>query len=100
MIVLALLIEVILGIADIIEYVLIGYIILGWVIFFGLVSNREGVIFRLYVFLMSKVEPVLSVIRRFLPAIAGLDFSPLVIFFGLHFAKIMLIRLFYALAYG
>jgi YggT family protein len=96
----ALLIEIILGIADIIEYMLIGYIILGWIIFFGIVSNRDGMLFRVYVFLMSKIEPILSIIRRFLPTIAGLDFSPLVIFLGMHFIKVMLVRLFYALAYG
>ena len=33
------------------------------------------------------VEPVLAQIRRVLPALGGLDFSPLVLLFGLRFLR-------------
>ena len=77
-----------------------GYIILGWFVFFGAVKDRDGVFFRVYVFLMSKIEPLLTFIRQYLPTVAGLDFSPLVIFVALHFAKVIIIRLFFILANG
>ena len=34
-------------------------------------------------FLFEVTEPALAVVRRFIPPISGLDFSPMVLFFGL-----------------
>ncbi|MBX3049082.1 MAG: YggT family protein [Anaerolineales bacterium] len=39
------------------------------------------------------VEPMLAPIRRFMPPMAGLDFSPLVLIFVLHLLGNMLTRL-------
>ncbi len=49
---------------------------------------------------MSKIEPLLGVIRRFLPTVAGLDFSPLVVFIGLHFIKVLIVEIFFFIAYA
>ena len=94
------LLPLLIGIMNFLEYLLMGYIILGWFVFFGAVKDRDGVFFRVYVFLMSKIEPLLTFIRRYLPTVAGLDFSPLVIFVALHFAKVIVVRLFLILANG
>ena len=100
MFLISVLFPLLIGIMNFLEYLLMGYIILGWFVFFGAVKDRDGVFFRVYVFLMSKIEPLLTFIRRYLPTIAGLDFSPLVIFVALHFAKVIIIRLFVILANG
>jgi YggT family protein len=71
-----------------------GYIILGWFVFFGVIRSRENVFFRIYVFLMSKVEPLFGWIRQFLPTLGGWDFSPLVLFIVLHFLKVFLYKFF------
>lgn len=100
MLLLSIIFEILISIMNCIEYLLIGYIILGWFVFFGVLRNQENVFFRIYVFLMSRIEPVLSVIRRFLPNVIGLDFSPLVVFVGLHFIKVLLAKLFFLIAYA
>lgn len=100
MLFLSLLINILIRIMDFLEYLLMGYIILGWFVFFGAIKDRNGVFFRIYVFLMSKIEPLLAYIRQYLPTVAGLDFSPLVIFVGLHFAKVIIIRIFLIIANG
>ncbi len=79
------------------EYALMAYIILGWVVFFGLIKNNNSIILKIYVFLLSKIEPVLSRIRRFLPPLFGFDFSPMVIFFGLYLVKIVIIQVVYSI---
>ena len=81
------------SIMDCIEYMLIGYIILGWLVFFGVIKNRDSVFLKIYVFLMTKVEPLLGFIRRFLPPIYGLDFSVLVVFLALHLSKALVIQI-------
>ena len=85
------------GVVNFLEYLLMGYIILGWFIFFGAVKDREGIFFKVYVFLMSKIEPLLAFIRQYLPTISGLDFSPLVIFVVLHFAKVIMWKVYIAI---
>jgi len=35
----------------------------------------------------ATVEPVLALIRKVLPAMGGLDFSPLILLFGLRFLR-------------
>ncbi|MDR1391041.1 MAG: YggT family protein [Holosporales bacterium] len=92
--------EIIIGVISFLEYLLMGYIILGWFVFFGAIKDRNGLFFKIYAFLVSKIEPILSMIRRILPSIGVFDFSPFVVFLCLHFAKALIIRLFFALAYG
>lgn len=100
MLLLSLTLNFLIGVLNFLEYTLIGYIILGWFVFFGAVKDRDGVFFKIYVFLMSKIEPLLTYIRRYLPTVAGLDFSPLVIFVGLHFAKVIILRIFIIIVNG
>ncbi len=66
--------------------------------FFGVIKNRDSILLKIYVFLMTKIEPLLSQIRRFLPPVFGLDFSAMVVFFGLYLVKILIIQI--ALAIG
>lgn len=48
--------------------------------------------------LYSLTEPVLRPVRGFLPALGGLDLSPLVVLIGLQFLKMLLLPPFYHLA--
>ena len=86
--------HLLISVVNCIEYLLLGYIILGWIVFFGVIKNSDSIFLRVYVFLMSKIEPILAPIRRLLPTVAGLDFSPIVVFFGLHLAKILIQQIF------
>lgn len=43
-------------------------------------------------FLYRATEPLLAPIRRYLPALAGIDFSPLVLFLVIRFVRTGLIR--------
>jgi YggT family protein len=85
--------HILISLMKLVEYILIGYIILGWFVFFGVLKSRDSYFFRTYVLLMTKIEPLLTMIRRVLPPFGGLDFSPIVIFFGLYFAKLLVIRI-------
>jgi uncharacterized protein YggT (Ycf19 family) len=68
---------------------MITYVILGWFIIFGAIRNRDGFPFRIYVLLMSKTEPLFGIIRKFIPPLMGLDFSPFITFVLLHCVKVL-----------
>ncbi|MDR2458986.1 MAG: YggT family protein [Holosporales bacterium] len=96
MFILRALIEILYEVISGVEYLLMGYIMLGWFVFFGVIKNNDGFLFRVYVFLVSKIEPLLSKIRRVLPPVMGLDLSILAIFLILHLV-VALINAFYTL---
>ncbi|MBR1479464.1 MAG: YggT family protein [Alphaproteobacteria bacterium] len=96
----AILFHMLFGLLRCIEWALMGYIILGWCVFFGAVKDREGVFFKVYVFLMSKLEPLLGFIRQFLPSLGGFDLSPLVVFLVIGAAEALLAGMFNALFFG
>jgi YggT family protein len=70
-----------------------GYVILGWLVFFGVIKDQTSILARMYIFAMSKIEPLLSVVRRYIPPLMGIDFSALIVFFGLHVLKMFIVRI-------
>ena len=98
--IIAILFRMLFGLLRCVEWALMGYIILGWCVFFGAVKDRDGVFFKVYVFLMSKLEPLLGFIRQFLPALGGFDLSPLVVFLAISAAEALLAGLCNALLFG
>ena len=70
---------------DIYSLVLFGSVILSWV---QLPSDNPVV--RV---IHQLTEPVLSRVRKILPAAAGFDFSPMVVLVGLQLLKSLLVRL-------
>ncbi|MFC6180107.1 YggT family protein [Lactiplantibacillus daowaiensis] len=61
------------------QIALVIYILMSW--FPGAYNTAIGR------FLGRICEPFLSIFRRFIPAIAGLDFSPIIAFLVLEFAE-------------
>jgi YggT family protein len=59
-------------------YALFGRIILSW---FPIRPGSPWV--GIYSFLYSITEPVLGPVRRMLPSFGGLDFSPMIVIFGI-----------------
>ena len=46
---------------------------------------------QFYGFVFEVTEPLLAPVRRYLPTFGGMDFSPLVVFFGLHILRSIII---------
>ena len=64
------------------EFILSFYILLQLVVIFFSVSE-SNMFYRIYTFLMVRLEPILLYFRKFVPSVCGIDFSILIIFFGL-----------------
>lgn len=63
------------------------YIVMGWLIHFGVINTRNGFVDRVMEFLYRITEPVLQPIRRFIPSIGGVDISPIVLVLILIFIR-------------
>ncbi len=77
--------------------VVIG-VVFSWLVSFNVVNTRNQFVAAVVRITYQLTEPALSPIRRVLPTLGGLDFSPIVLILGLLFLDRVLFRLFASLA--
>ena len=68
-------------------YIIIGNVVLSWLIAFGIVNMQNNIVRSLYGVFHQLTEPVMGPIRRLLPSLGGIDFSPLIVLLLLYFAQ-------------
>ena len=74
-------------------WIIIASAVYSWLIAFNIVNMGNRFIASLGYLLYRLTEPALRPIRAFLPAMGGLDISPVILIFALIFAREMLWRL-------
>ena len=87
------LIQTINVVIDLYIWALIISIIIGWLTHFGIINGYNQFVFTIQSLLFRITEPALAPIRRFLPEIGGLDFSPIILIILLNFIRGVLFRL-------
>ena len=69
---------------------LIAAAVLSWLLAFGVVNRYNRAVASAEDFLARITEPALRFIRRFVPAISGLDLSPIVLILFIVFIRSLL----------
>ena len=64
-------------------FVIIGQVAISWLIAFDVINTANPQARRLVELLHRLTDPVYSRLRRFIPAIGGIDLTPLVVMIGL-----------------
>ena len=64
-------------------WIIIASAVLSWLIGFSVVNLANPNIRQLWKVMMAVTEPLLNPIRRLLPSVGGLDFSPVVLLFAI-----------------
>jgi YggT family protein len=72
---------------DLVLLVLIINMVLSWLFAFDLVGRGNRFVNSTYEATQRLVAPILGPIRRVIPPVGGIDFSPMVVFFGVLFLK-------------
>ena len=65
-------------------FVLLVWIIMGWLINFGVITYRNPLVGNVMGFCEAVVTPVLAPIRQFIPPLGGIDISPILLVIGLR----------------
>jgi len=68
-------------------FIIFVYIILGWLFVAGIIDQRNPTIRQIYGLLEKVSNFVLNPIRRIIPAIGGLDISPIFAILGLSWFR-------------
>lgn len=90
-------VNLILSILTLYNYLLLAYVIFSWLYNLGLLNNAPRFIYSVIDFIRSLVDPILNKIRQFLPQNNfGLDFAPLVLYLIIYILSYCL----YGFIYG
>ena len=68
-------------------FLIIVYVIMGWLVAFGVVNIRNPQVRQIYFTLERIANFTLGPIRQILPPIGGLDLSPIIAIFGLYWVR-------------
>lgn len=77
--------------------VLLIWVVLSWLVAFQIVNRHQKFVSKLYEVLYKLTEPVLARIRRVVPTIANIDFSPIILLLLIRFLDSVLYHYFYNL---
>ena len=75
------------SILDLYFYVIIAAVIASWLVGFGIINSYNPIARSVLRALHALTEPVFGPVRRILPAMGGLDLSPLVVLLLLSFLR-------------
>ncbi len=79
------LIELLLLLLRLYGWCLIAVAVMSWMLAFGVINAYSPVVRSLLEVLYRLTEPLLRPIRRIVPSVAGMDFSPVIALIGLWF---------------
>ncbi len=88
-------IELAVSILSIYSFLLFIYIVIYYLLLFNIINSYSPVVIKINQILVKLIEPVLRKIRKYIPNIAGIDISIIVLFLAIQFAKSILINYFY-----
>jgi len=69
------------------QFVIIAMVVMSWLIGFNVINRHNQVVDMIWRTLLALTEPVLRPIRNMLPAMGGLDLSPLILLLAIFFLQ-------------
>lgn len=84
--------QILMLVIDVVWFIMIAHIIMSWLINFQVLNLRQPIVAQIWYGINRLLEPVYSRIRRFLPAMGGLDLAPLVALLIVYALRIILIN--------
>ena len=79
--------QILMLILDIAQFIIIAHIIMSWLINFQVLNLRQPLVAQLWDGLNRVLDPVYSRIRRVIPPVSGIDFSPLILIIAIYFLQ-------------
>ena len=79
------LIEVLLLVLNLFQWSLVVYILISLLVQFGVVNPYHSIINIVQNSLSQIHEPILNILRRYIPIFGNLDLTPLIVFVVIHF---------------
>lgn len=79
--------DTLLLIIGIVKWTILIHFLMSWLISFQVLNIRQPLVAQLWDALNRLWQPVYRQIRRVVPTVSGIDFSPVVLLIGLYFLE-------------
>ena len=73
-------------------WIVIIQFVMSWLIQFDVLNRRQPVVEQAWVGINRITAPIYQPLRRFIPAVAGMDFTPIIVIFAIRALQILLIN--------
>jgi len=87
--------DVVLLILELYKWIVIIAVIFSWLYAFNIINTSNQFVATVWRMIYQVTEPVFQWVRRFIPAIGGLDLSPLLVLIGIFFIERVIIYYIY-----
>ncbi len=84
--------QILLLILDVAQFVIFAHIIMSWLINFQVLNLRQPLVAQIWDGLNRLLEPVYGRVRAILPNMGGIDLAPLLVLLGVYALRIVLIN--------
>jgi YggT family protein len=71
-------------------WIVIIQFVMSWLIQFDVLNLRQPIVQQAWVGINRITSPIYTPLRRIIPSVAGLDFTPLIVLFGIQFLQSIL----------
>lgn len=75
-------------------WIIIINVVVSWLIAFGVFNTNNPQAANIVRLLNKLTEPVFKPLRKFVPAIGGIDITPIIVIFGIYILQNIIARLF------
>jgi YggT family protein len=86
------LLQILLLILDVVQFVILAHIIMSWLINFQVLNIRQPLVGQIWDGLNRLLEPIYGRVRQILPRLSGLDLAPLVVLLAVYALRIVLMN--------
>ena len=86
------LLGLIIQIINLYQFILIIYIIAMWLVSFNIINTSNRFVYSLIEAMHRLCEPILKLVRRYLPNFGTIDISPVIVYLFLWFIKSLLVE--------
>ena len=82
--------DILMMILNLAVYIILAHVLMSWLINFQVLNIRQPLVAQIWYGLHRLLEPVYGPIRRMMPAMGGLDLTPLIVLLILYSLRIIL----------
>jgi YggT family protein len=82
--------QILMLILNVAIFFVFAHVIMSWLINFQVLNIRQPLVSQIWYGLNRLLEPLYGSVRRFLPAMGGLDLAPLVVLLAIYALQIIL----------
>ena len=86
------LLGLIIQIINLYQFILLIYIIATWLLNFNIINASNRFVFSVMEAMFRLCEPILKLVRKYIPNFGSIDISPVIVYLGLWFVKNLLIE--------